>query len=285
MHYQGEQAHEYRPCRLAHPEGDFQYPLLELSLDASNFKTADWESLQSTVQHSPAYSSLQSLTLRYGNIDCFWSCRWLGKFQRLVHLDVQGAFNSPQTRFYHLKDDCPNLTILDISYTGIHHFSISEVPNLNVLNMAGVCFSLHPSLARDILTLRHLVSLDISHSNLLRTSMCSSNEQRDPETIKILSTLVNLKCLDVSGCHVTSNDMELFDPPHHRMRFMGLLGTHACTKAQINSDVVCVKVCVCVCVCVCRCVYASSFLQHVHVCAFVVYHTSIGCESTELLTF
>lgn len=211
------------------------HPLLELSIDVGELRDTDWENGLAKIEHSPAYSTLQNLTLRYGDVGCVWSLKWLKRFKHLVRLDLQAAYDNAfsQSWIYAIKDDVLNLNVLDISYSSFRYLSIKDIPNLKALSMAGGVLSSRPNLISDLSTLKTLVSLDISCF-----TPPHSNASNDSKTIKMLATLPHLRYLDVSGRCVTSKEIMLFDPPHHRMSFMGLLGTQACTRQEINSDVV-----------------------------------------------
>jgi len=108
-----------------------------------------------------------------------------------------------------------------------------------------------PVASSSFVLLSNLMVLDISKS--VEEGDGGSTSHEDDDVMAVLSRLPCLKSLDVSCRQVSAKDLQLFDPPHHRMLFFGLVNSSLCGHPDINAD----SVCVCVCVCVSQPVHTS----------------------------
>ncbi len=211
-----------------------QHPLLELSLSisATNPTSIRWHHLE-LLSSSPAASTLRRLTLQCSDgthkQSGFTDFSWLVKLKALVHLDLHDM---------RLPNAGPNLSM-----------AIRQLPKLVVLNIAGtsirelqcgdsllkglfLCGLPTHNFLDELTRTQTLVSLDISYWRQGVFAAVSA----ELDITKRLSTLPNLKYLDVAGHLLFAADLVDFDPPHHRMSYLGLLATEACKRAEINSD-------------------------------------------------
>ncbi|XP_065917718.1 zyg eleven-related protein 1-like isoform X2 [Dysidea avara] len=62
----------------------------------------------------------------------------------------------------------------------------------------------------------------------------------DGDLMVALSKLPCLESLDVSCRQVSARDLQLFDPPHHHMLFLGLVNSPLCGHPDINSNLACI---------------------------------------------
>ena len=92
-------------------------------------------------------------------------------------------------------------------------------------------------LLASVLSLTNLVYLDVARTATEDHGSLSALQQNKDWVMK-LSHLPLLRYMDLSFHAVNVEDMKHFDPPHHRMSFVGLLSTQACLRRDINSDVV-----------------------------------------------
>jgi len=106
--------------------------------------------------------------------------------------------------------------------------------NLTVLRLFGV-----PVTSSSFILLNNLMVLDISKS----VPKFNESLHEDDDLMVVLSKLPCLKSLDVSCRQVTARDLQLFDPPHHRMLFLGLVNSPLCGHPDVNTDLVCVCTC------------------------------------------
>ena len=216
-----------------------QHPLLELTvaISAVGNDLVDWQHL-GHLSRSPVAGTLKSLVIQCDDeIDqdpALVSFDWLRSLTCLVRLDIHGMFLSEEGE--HLGavvEQLPNLSVLNLARTSLDDIQASR-SNLKALSLSGVPVCSTPALFMHILQLRTLVSLDISKFEY----GLSFPSSMDHNHVQKLSELPLLKYLDVSGLMVCPSDIDCFDPPRHRMGFLGLLNTQACQRKEFNCDMV-----------------------------------------------
>ena len=227
-----------------------QHPLLELTvtISAVGNDSVSWKHLEH-LSRSPVAGTLKSLVVQCDDEQmdgdrAFVSFDWLRSLTGLVRLDLHGVF-LPEERgsLGRVVEQLPNLSVLNLARTTLDDLQASG-SNLKALSLSGVPMCSSPALFMHVLQIRTLVSLDISQYDYGRISV---DHDVIAEMLQKLSELPSLKYLDVSGFVVSPSDVDCFDPPHHRMSFLGLLSTQACQRREFNCDMV-------------------RFSRHVHVC-------------------
>ncbi len=213
------------------------HPLVELSLGISAIDPTalNWHHLK-LISKSPAGLTLKRLTLQcsdeeYYRVRSFTDFTWLRNLTGLLHLDLHDMLLSAAGEsLSEVVTQLPNLVALNLARTSIRELHISH-SNLKALSLTNVPVHTSEAFFKDLTQIWSLVSLDIS---FWRRSVFAADT--GTSVLQKLSGLPCLKYLDVSGHTVFPAELDHFDPPHHRMGFLGLLATQACKRAEINSD-------------------------------------------------
>ena len=215
----------------------FQNPLTDLSIELDSPLEAPirWEHLQD-IAKSPAADTLSSLTVREDEAvnflipDYRYSADgkqfdWLLSLKKLVLSQHTWRASHSQTTVYHLAsvlDQLPCLSVLNVAETGLVFLPCMSS---NLKSLVAHDNNIHlwsPHLIQQMFSLKSLVSLDVSRTcdpHLFETVDSSVSL----DMIRQLSEMPNLRYLDVSGLNVLGHHMDVFDHPHPRMSFLGLL--------------------------------------------------------------
>ena len=222
-----------------------RHPLVELSLSFEWYqavlsRSTYFADVTSQLIRSPSVTTLRSLSFSHLRLDAHnVSFKWLSSLRSLRRLKFHScAVSSPLSKFDMVNgiDEAPSLTVLTIIDSDITCVPRRRADNLRQFTISGTHIATNSTLLTNVLSLSNLIYLDVAKT--VETHRIPSSEHKNKDWMKKLSQLPHLKYLDVS-CHVLSvDDMAPFDPPHHRMSFMGLLSTQACMRKDINSDVV-----------------------------------------------
>ena len=219
-----------------------QQPLLELTMpvcatDDIYSDVVKWKWLKH-LANSPASATLKSLTISSTDeyedqMEGFKSFEWLNGLTSLARLDLHGMFLPYAGNFLGpIVEHLPNLAVLDLSRTLMVDLQARQ-SNLKALSLNSIPLHLNHIFFKHVLEIRTLVSLDLSifeHTQLMSPNVQNMAQQ--------LSEMPCLKYLDIAGHQISTADLVHFDPPHHRMSFMGLLATPACTRGYFNCDMV-----------------------------------------------
>ena len=215
-----------------------QQPLVELAID---FRTTHLspvyphntsQDLSHIFTNSSAVNTLRSVSIHHSTFDM--NIEWLGFFQNLIRLQFDGC--NFRTDCLKAVEKLPSLSILSITNSNFVTLPRGST-SLQRLTLTNAPISTSETVLVDILSLRKLVYLDVAKITG-DDSNSSSSLLKNADWMKRLSQMPNLKYLDVSRRLVSVGDTVHFDPPHHRMVFLGLLSTQACMRKDINSDVV-----------------------------------------------
>ena len=220
-----------------------QHPLLELTVTISDVgirsDLVSWKHLEH-LSRSPVTGTLKSLMVQYnderiGGEQAFVTFDWLRNLACLVRLDLHGMFSPEEGEsLCRAVEQLPNLSVLNLARTSLADLQVSG-SNIKALSLSGMPAYTSPALFMHILQIQTLVSLDISKYEYGGFSV---DRNVVAEMLQRLSELPSLKYLDVSGFMVSPADIDCFDPPHHRMSFLGLLCTQACQRKEFNCDMV-----------------------------------------------
>lgn len=217
-----------------------QHPLLELTFSVSAVSNSllRWEHLEHLAK-SPASSTLRSLTVQCDDeeidqTDAFVSFEWLAGLTHLVRLDLHDMFLRGRGKEIGcIAEKLPSLAILNLARTGIADLQAGN-SNLKAITLSDFPLHRNRSFFTHLLEIQSLVSLDISKYEEL--SMV--DVYFEPDMAQKLSKLPCLRYLDLSGHLIFPSDLNCFDPPHQRMKFLGLLATRACRRVEFNCDMV-----------------------------------------------
>ena len=220
-----------------------QQPLVDLSIDLAiaplypnvNEPPISWRDLSIVLGNSSACFTLRSLSLSHVRLtDPGMTFQCLTRLQRLMRLQFSRLILPREYTISELTK-LPHLTVFSVTHSNLHAVPCKNVSTLKQLTLSNAPLHTNLYMVADILLLRNLVSLDIA-----RTSLGDNQHStlQHSDWIMKLSQMPQLKYLDVSGHLVSIDDMVHFDPPRHRMNFLGLLSTQACMRRDINSDVV-----------------------------------------------
>lgn len=223
-----------------------QQPLVDLSLHLQfhaaghNEASSDLMTLEDLVAiiDSPASTSLRSLflsgfLLSRNNMKFMVWLRCLKSLTRLqlesVHVALPVDFGASIAKEI---DQLPSLTVFIFRGSTLQALPC-KTTTLRQLSLPDVPVRTNAKMLTSIMSLRNLISLDLS-----RHKVTSSPTVPNSEWIMNLSELPHLRYLDLSCNPVSIDEMAYFDPPHHRMSFLGLLSTQACMRKDINCNLV-----------------------------------------------
>ena len=231
-----------KPCllKLSTIQILVQQPLVDLSIDlAINSSMYQppilWQDLSIVLGNSSACFTLRSLSLshvRLAGPDTTFQC--LTRLQRLMRLQLSYLVLPREHTIIELSK-LPHLTVFSVTHSYLNSVPCKNVNTLKQLTLSSASLYTNTYMLAEILSLRNLVSLDIARMSFGDDPRPSL--QRTDWVMK-LSQMPQLTYLDMSRHLVSIDDMAHFDPPHHRMNFLGLLSTQACMRRDINSDAV-----------------------------------------------
>lgn len=227
------------------------WPLVELSVCIHDLNGFD--DLVESLMSSKASSTLRSLTISTRGLITL-RIEQLDFLKSLLRLQLEGC-NPGNVALVELVEKLPSLTTLIVTRSIVLKFPCKGTTTLRQLTLPHAFVDRIGVLLRDIVTFKNLVYLDVTREDW----DCEITPPLEDKTWLLeLSQMPNLKYLDVSRWPVTVNDVANFDPPHHRMNFLGLLSTQACLHRDINSDAVS-EACLCVqCWDTCSCMWANK---------------------------
>lgn len=203
----------------------FHRPLTELSIECD---ASDCRNINLTEVGRSLGNSLVSLTLKNCNID-YESLQYGFSFlTKLVYFTAQHiSFYGPQSKM--ALSVLPCLELLDLSFADVITIEniISVQKSIKVLQLYSVPIHM------DVFSLlTNLVVLDISR----KVHAASITSVDESALMASLSKMSSLKSLDVSCREISDADVQMFDKPHHRMRFLGLYNITLCNHQDINAD-------------------------------------------------
>ena len=195
--------------------------------------------LATILVDSPASITLRSLSVanlsfRGRSIDF----GWLGCLKSLMRLQFENchfSFDSEASLAAEIEK-LPLIATLKFTDSTLTALPCTNA-TLRQLTLPTARISTSEKLLTGVLSLMNLVYLDVAKTTAEDHNSLSAL-QLNKDWVTKLSKLPQLRYLDLSFHTVKVEDMKHFDPPHHRMNFMGLLTTQACLRRDINSDVV-----------------------------------------------
>lgn len=235
------------PLKLSTLQLLARQPLVELSLDLDAGRPHDngesrisWQHLSVVFGNSSLCFTLRSLFLsRVRLVESDTNFEWLTRLQCLMRLQFSNLFLPYQCTITDLSK-LPHLTVFSVTNSYLRVVPCKNVNTLRQLTLSNAPLHMNMHMLADTLSLRNLVYLDVARTSLSLADdrdYSRASLQRTDWIMK-LSQLPLLKYLDVSRHLVTVDDVGNFDVPHHRMNFLGILGTQASMRRDINSDVV-----------------------------------------------
>lgn len=195
--------------------------------------------LATILVNSPAAFTLRSLSIanvsfKGQSVDF----SWLGCLKSLTRLQLENCNFSFDSEAYLATEieKLPLITTLKFADSTLTALPCGSA-TLRQLTLPTARIGTSEKLLDNVLSLSNLVYLDVARMAAEDRSSLSTLQQNKDWVMK-LSKLPQLRYIDLSFHTVKVEDMKHFDPPHHRMNFMGLLSTQACMRRDINSNVV-----------------------------------------------